>query len=30
MIVDKAGCDEIFAAWKNQNKNYEIINGGSH
>jgi alpha-beta hydrolase superfamily lysophospholipase len=30
MIVDKAGCDEIFDAWKNQNKNYEIINGGSH
>lgn len=30
MIVDKAGCDEIFDAWKNQNKNYEIINGSSH
>jgi alpha-beta hydrolase superfamily lysophospholipase len=30
MIVDKAGCDEIFAAWKDQNKKYEIINGGSH
>jgi alpha-beta hydrolase superfamily lysophospholipase len=30
MIVDKAGCDEIFAAWKNQNKNYEIIKDGSH
>ena len=30
MIVDKAGCDEIFRAWKNQDKNYEIINGGTH
>jgi alpha-beta hydrolase superfamily lysophospholipase len=30
MIVDKAGCDEIFASWKGKNKNYEIINGGSH
>jgi alpha-beta hydrolase superfamily lysophospholipase len=30
MIVDKAGCDEIFATWKNQNKKYEIIKGGSH
>jgi alpha-beta hydrolase superfamily lysophospholipase len=30
MIVDKAGCDEIFAAWKNQNKNYKIIKDGSH
>ncbi|TAL63738.1 MAG: alpha/beta fold hydrolase [Bacteroidetes bacterium] len=30
MIVDKAGCDEIFAAWKNQKRDYEIINGGSH
>jgi alpha-beta hydrolase superfamily lysophospholipase len=30
MIVDKAGCDEIFAAWKGQNKNYEIIKGASH
>jgi len=30
LIVDKAGCDEIFAAWKGQNKNYEIIKGGSH
>ena len=26
MIVDKAGCDEIYTAWKGQNKNYEIIN----
>lgn len=30
MIVDRAGCDEIFAAWKNQNKNFEIIQDGSH
>jgi alpha-beta hydrolase superfamily lysophospholipase len=29
-IVDKAGCDQIFGAWKNANKNYEIINEGSH
>lgn len=30
MIVDKAGCDEIFNNWKSKNKNYEIIKGGSH
>lgn len=30
MIVDKTGCDEIFTVWKGQNKNYEIIKGGSH
>lgn len=30
MIVDKAGCDKIFAAWKNPDKNYERINEGSH
>ena len=30
MTVDKAGCDEIYSAWKDKNKNYEIINGGSH
>jgi alpha-beta hydrolase superfamily lysophospholipase len=30
MIVDIAGCDQIFEAWKNPNKNYEIINEGSH
>lgn len=30
MIVDKAGCDEIFTAWKSQKKSYEIISGGSH
>lgn len=30
MIVDIEGCNEIFAAWKSQNKRYEIISGGSH
>jgi alpha-beta hydrolase superfamily lysophospholipase len=30
MIVDKAGCDEIYAAWKGQRKCYEIVKGGSH
>ena len=30
MIVNKVGCDEIYNAWKNSNKSYEIINGGSH
>ena len=30
MIVDKEGCEEIYSAWKNQNKNYEIIKNGSH
>jgi alpha-beta hydrolase superfamily lysophospholipase len=30
MIVDKTGCDELFNGWKGQNKNYEIIKGGSH
>ena len=30
LIVNKAGCDEIYSAWKGQNKHYEIINGGSH
>ena len=29
-LVEKAGCDEIFAVWKNQNKKYTIIKGGSH
>jgi hypothetical protein len=28
--VEKAGCDEIISAWKFQNKNYEIISGGSN
>jgi alpha-beta hydrolase superfamily lysophospholipase len=30
MIVDKTGCDEVFTAWKGQNKKYEIIKGASH
>jgi alpha-beta hydrolase superfamily lysophospholipase len=30
MVVDKTGCDEIFAAWKSQKKTYEIVPGGSH
>lgn len=30
LIVDKTGCDEIFEAWKDRNKRYEIIQGGSH
>jgi pimeloyl-ACP methyl ester carboxylesterase len=30
MIVDKAGCDEIYSVWKNPNKIYKIINAGSH
>lgn len=30
MIADKSGCDEIFAAWKGQNKKYKTIKGGSH
>lgn len=29
-IVDKSGCDELFEAWKNENRKYEIIKGGSH
>jgi alpha-beta hydrolase superfamily lysophospholipase len=29
-IVDKAGCDQIFEAWKNPNKDYVIISEGSH
>ena len=30
MIVNKTGCDEIYSAWKDPDKNYEIIKGGSH
>ena len=30
MIVDKAGCDEIYSVWKGWNKNYYIIKDGSH
>lgn len=29
-IVDKSGCDEIFAAWKNPHKKYEIVENGPH
>ena len=29
-IVDKSGCDEIYSAWKGQDKNYVIIKDGSH
>ncbi len=29
-IVDKSGCDEIYAAWKGKNKSYLTIKGGSH
>lgn len=30
MIVDKEGCDEIYSNWKNRNKSYKIIRGGTH
>ena len=29
-VVDKTGCDEIFASWKNKNKKYAVIKEGSH
>ena len=29
-IVEKSGCDEIFTAWKNPRKQYEIIENGPH
>ena len=29
-IVDKSGCDEIYSAWKGQDKNYVVIKDGSH
>lgn len=29
-IVDKSGCDEIFAVWKCPNKQYELIEDGPH
>lgn len=29
-IVDKSGCDEIFSAWRCDNKSYVIIEDGSH
>ncbi len=29
-IVEKSGCDEIFAAWKNPRKQYEVVENGPH
>ena len=29
-IVEKSGCDEIFKAWKNPRKQYEIVENGPH
>jgi alpha-beta hydrolase superfamily lysophospholipase len=29
-IVEKSGCDEIFASWKSPHKQYEIIENGPH
>jgi pimeloyl-ACP methyl ester carboxylesterase len=29
-IVDKAGCDIIFAQWKHPDKEYALIENGSH
>ncbi len=29
-IVEKSGCDEIFAVWKNPEKKYELIENGPH
>lgn len=29
-IVEKSGCDEIFAAWKNPRKQFEIVENGPH
>jgi len=29
-IVEKSGCDEIFDAWKNPHKQYEIVENGPH
>lgn len=29
-IVEKSGCDEIFEAWKNSRKQYEIVENGPH
>jgi len=29
-IVDRSGCDEIFLAWKSQNKCFKLVKGGSH
>lgn len=30
IIVEKSGCDDIFSAWKCQDKKYKTIKGGSH
>ncbi|MBK9389261.1 MAG: alpha/beta fold hydrolase [Bacteroidetes bacterium] len=30
MIVDSSGCNDIFSVWKCQDKEYKIINDGSH
>lgn len=29
-IVEKSGCDEIFGAWKNPHKQYEVVENGPH
>jgi alpha-beta hydrolase superfamily lysophospholipase len=29
-LVEKLGCDEIFAAWKNPRKQYELVENGPH
>lgn len=29
-IVEKSGCDAIFAAWKNPDKQYELVENGPH
>lgn len=29
-IVEKSGCDEIFMAWENPHKQYEIVENGPH
>jgi pimeloyl-ACP methyl ester carboxylesterase len=29
-IVDRSGCDEIYAAWEGRNKQFDVIAGGSH
>lgn len=29
-IVDKMGCDDLFFAWKNRNKKFELIENGPH
>jgi hypothetical protein len=29
-IVDKTGCDLIYKEWKHNNKEYRLIENGSH